>query len=122
MTPAVMSRGAMTFERSVFAQARLHELALGGAHAYARGSDQFPEHVTPIPVRARGARVEDTDGNWLSALRPVKLGWGSDPLVAAVHKDRAARESIPERSRSAARSVLIVGRAVAPAIREFPAL
>jgi hypothetical protein len=122
MTLAVMSRGAMTFERSVLAQVPLHESTLGRAHAYARGSDQFREHVTPIPVRAHAVRVEDTDGNWLGALQPVKLGRGSDPLVTAVHKHRAARESIPERSRSAARSVLIVGRAAAAAIREFPAL
>jgi hypothetical protein len=117
MTPAVMSRGAMTFDRSVLAQVRLYESTLGRTHAYARGSDQFPEHVTPISVRARAARVEDTDGNWLSASQPVKPGRGSDPLVAAVHKDRATRESIRERSRSAALSVVIVGRAVASAIR-----
>jgi hypothetical protein len=32
MTQAVMSRGAMTFEKSVLAQARLHQLIPGGAH------------------------------------------------------------------------------------------
>ena len=55
MTQAVMSRGAMTFEKSVLAQARLHQLIPGGAHTYARGSDQFPEKMTPVLVRGRGA-------------------------------------------------------------------
>ena len=111
MTLVVMSRGAMTFERFVLAQVRLHESTPGEAHTYA------PEHVTRIPFGARGARLEDRDGNWLGALRPVELARSLDPLMAAVQKDRVAGESIPERSQSAALSVLIVGRAVAS--REF---
>ena len=31
------------FDRSVAAQARLHELVPGGSHTYARGSDQYPD-------------------------------------------------------------------------------
>jgi glutamate-1-semialdehyde 2,1-aminomutase len=93
MTQAVTSRGAMTFEKSVLAQARLHQLIPGGAHTYARGSDQFPENMTPILVRGRGARVEDLDGNWLieygMGLRSVTLGHGYQPVVAAV-SDAAA--------------------------------
>ena len=85
MTQAVMSRGAMTFEKSVLAQARLHQLIPGGAHTYARGSDQFPEDMTPVLVRGRGARVEDLDGNWLieygMGLRSVTLGHGYQPVV-----------------------------------------
>jgi glutamate-1-semialdehyde 2,1-aminomutase len=88
MTQAVMSRGAMTFERSVLAQARLHQLIPGGAHTYARGSDQFPETMTPVLVRGHGARVEDLDGNWLveygMGLRSVTLGHAYQPVVAAV--------------------------------------
>jgi len=88
MTQAVMSRGAMTFEKSLLAQARLHELIPGGAHTYARGSDQFPEDMTPVLVRGRGARVEDLDGNWLieygMGLRSVTLGHGYQPVVDAV--------------------------------------
>jgi glutamate-1-semialdehyde 2,1-aminomutase len=88
MTQAVMSRGAMTFENSTLAQARLHELVPGGAHTYARGSDQFPENMTPVLVRGRGARVEDLDGNWLieygMGLRSVTLGHGYQPVVDAV--------------------------------------
>jgi glutamate-1-semialdehyde 2,1-aminomutase len=84
----VMSRGQITFEKSVLAQARLHRLVPGGAHTYARGSDQFPENMTPVIVRGRGARVEDLDGNWLieygMGLRSVTLGHGYPPVVDAV--------------------------------------
>jgi len=65
VTQALMSTGAMTFERSALAQACLHELIPGGAHTYARGFDQYPEGMTPMLVRGRGARVEDLHGNWL---------------------------------------------------------
>jgi glutamate-1-semialdehyde 2,1-aminomutase len=96
MTHAVMSRGAMTFEKSLLAQARLHQLIPGGAHTYARGSDQFPEEMTPVLVRGRGARVEDLDGNWLieygMGLRSVTLGHGYQPVVTAVRE--AAAEGV----------------------------
>mgnify|MGYP003624039648 CR=1 FL=1 len=36
--------------RSNQLQERLHELVPGGAHTYARGSDQYPEHMAPIIV------------------------------------------------------------------------
>ena len=88
MTQAVMSQGALTFEKSRVAQSRLHKLIPGGAHTYARASDQFPEDMTPILVRGRGARVEDLDGNWLieygMGLRSVTLGHGYQPVVRAV--------------------------------------
>jgi glutamate-1-semialdehyde 2,1-aminomutase len=83
-----MSTGQITFEKSVLAQARLHRLIPGGAHTYSRGSDQFPENMTPVLVRGRGARVEDLDGNWLieygMGLRSVTLGHGYRPVVDAV--------------------------------------
>ncbi|MFL4990504.1 MAG: glutamate-1-semialdehyde 2,1-aminomutase [Microvirga sp.] len=83
-----MSAWATTFEKSGAAQARLHELVPGGAHTYARGSDQYPEHMTPILVRGRGARVEDLDGNWFveygMGLRSITLGHAYEPVVAAV--------------------------------------
>jgi glutamate-1-semialdehyde 2,1-aminomutase len=88
MTHAVMSRGAVSFGESMLAQARLHELIPGGAHTYSRGSDQFPEDMTPVLVRGRGARVEDLDGNWFveygMGLRSVTLGHGYEPVVSAV--------------------------------------
>jgi len=88
MTPAVLSRATTMFEKSALAQARLHELVPGGAHTYARGSDQYPEDMTPILVRGRGARVEDLDGNWFveygMGLRSITLGHGYAPVVDAV--------------------------------------
>jgi glutamate-1-semialdehyde 2,1-aminomutase len=84
------------FEKSALAQARLHELIPGGAHTYARGSDQFPEDMAPILVRGRGARVEDLDGNWLieygMGLRAITLGHGYQPVVDAV--SRAAADGV----------------------------
>jgi glutamate-1-semialdehyde 2,1-aminomutase len=78
----------MFFEKSGLVQARLHELIPGGAHTYARGSDQFPEDMTPVLVRGRGARVQDLDGNWLieygMGLRAITLGHGYEPVVSAV--------------------------------------
>jgi glutamate-1-semialdehyde 2,1-aminomutase len=88
MTHAVRPRGTPTFQKSALAQARLHELVPGGAHTYARGSDQYPEDMTPVLVRGHGARVEDVDGNWFveygMGLRSVTLGHGYEPVVAAV--------------------------------------
>jgi glutamate-1-semialdehyde 2,1-aminomutase len=88
MTHAVLSVGATAFQKSKSAQARLHALVPGGAHTYARASDQYPEDMTPILVRGRGARVEDLDGNWFveygMGLRSITLGHGYQPVVAAV--------------------------------------
>jgi glutamate-1-semialdehyde 2,1-aminomutase len=94
MTHALVSGGATTFSKSAHAQARLHELVPGGAHTYARGSDQYPEDMTPILVRGHGARVEDLDGNWFveygMGLRSITLGHGYEPVVAAVCDAAAA--------------------------------
>ena len=76
-----------SFARSNEAQARLHEIVPGGAHTYARGSDQYPEDMAPVIVRGEGARVEDLDGNsyveYGMGLRSVTLGHGYQPVVAA---------------------------------------
>ena len=86
-----------TFDRSREAQQRLHELIPGGAHTYARGSDQYPESVTPVLVRGEGARVLDVDGNWYveygMGLRSVTLGHGYRPVVDAVSKAAAGGTS-----------------------------
>src|SRR6187397_2760405 len=93
MTHAVLSGETTTFEKSAYAQARLHELVPGGAHTYARGSDQFPEDMAPILVRGRGARVQDLDGNWFieygMGLRAITLGHGYEPVVAGVREAAA---------------------------------
>jgi len=76
------------FDRSRGAQRRLHDLIPGGAHTYARGSDQYPENITPVLVRGVGARVVDVDDNWYveygMGLRSVTLGHGYRPVVEAV--------------------------------------
>ena len=60
----------------------------GGAHTYARGSDQYPEGMAPVIARGHGARVVDLDGNsyveYGMGLRSVTLGHGYEPVVAAV--------------------------------------
>jgi glutamate-1-semialdehyde 2,1-aminomutase len=66
------------YAKSAAAQDRLHELIPGGAHTYARGSDQYPEGMTPILTHGRGARVWDVDGReyveYGMGLRSVTLG------------------------------------------------
>ncbi|GAB2936864.1 glutamate-1-semialdehyde 2,1-aminomutase [Rhodococcus aerolatus] len=79
---------AHRFARSAAAQAELHRLVPGGAHTYARGSDQYPEHMTPVLVRGEGAHVWDVDGNefveYGMGLRAVTLGHGYRPVLDAV--------------------------------------
>ncbi|MGW0002364.1 glutamate-1-semialdehyde 2,1-aminomutase [Nocardia grenadensis] len=76
------------FGRSAAVQARLHDLVPGGAHTYARGADQYPEHMAPVLVRGQGCRVTDCDGNefveYGMGLRSVTLGHGYRPVVDAV--------------------------------------
>ena len=76
------------FDRSNLLQARLHELVPGGAHTFAKGSDQYPEGMAPVLVRGRGARVWDVDGNefveYGMGMRAVTLGHGYGPVVEAV--------------------------------------
>src|SRR6476661_3731832 len=77
-----------SFERSRELQARLHGLVPGGSHTYSRGSDQYPEHMTPVLARGQGCRVWDADGNeyieYGMGLRSVTLGHGFRPVVEAV--------------------------------------
>lgn len=84
------------FAESGRLQRRLHELVPGGAHTNARGSDQYPEQITPVIVRGEGARVLDADGNWLveygMGLKAVTLGHGYRPVVDAVC--RAAADGV----------------------------
>ena len=77
-----------SFERSNALQARLHEVVPGGAHTFAKGSDQYPEGMAPVLVRGRGARVWDADGNefveYGMGMRAVTLGHGYEPVLEAV--------------------------------------
>jgi glutamate-1-semialdehyde 2,1-aminomutase len=76
------------FTRSIDMQRRLHEMVPGGAHTYARGSDQYPEDMAPVIARGHGARVQDVDGNWYveygMGMRSVTLGHGYGPVADAV--------------------------------------
>lgn len=78
----------MSFERSTRLQSRLHDLVPGGAHAFAKGPDQYPEGMAPILVRGSAARVWDVDGNCFveygMGMRAVTLGHGYRPVVDAV--------------------------------------
>jgi len=80
--------GERTFAASTEMQRRLHEVVPGGAHTYARGSDQYPEDMAPVIARGEGAHVQDVDGNWFveygMGLRSVTLGHAYAPVVDAV--------------------------------------
>ncbi len=80
----------ISFDRSNQLQARLHELVPGGAHTFAKGSDQYPENMAPVLVRGRGARVWDVDGNefveYGMGMRAVTLGHAYEPVLEAVRK------------------------------------
>ncbi|MBF6209861.1 glutamate-1-semialdehyde 2,1-aminomutase [Nocardia puris] len=82
------TRDTTRLRKSEAAQARLHEIVPGGAHTYARGSDQYPEAMAPVLVRGNGCRVWDCDGNeyveYGMGLRSVTLGHGYPPVVEAV--------------------------------------
>lgn len=78
----------VSFERSTALQARLHELVPGGAHTFAKGSDQYPEGMAPVLTRGLGARVWDVDGNefveYGMGMRAVTLGHAYPPVIDAV--------------------------------------
>ena len=78
------------FDASNHAQEALHRMVPGGAHTYARGSDQYPEEMAPVIARGKGARVEDLDGNTFVeygiGLRSVTLGHAHPPVVEAVRE------------------------------------
>jgi glutamate-1-semialdehyde 2,1-aminomutase len=79
---------SISFERSTALQTRLHEIVPGGAHTFAKGSDQYPEGMAPVLVRGRGARVWDADGNefveYGMGMRAVTLGHCYEPVLDAV--------------------------------------
>ncbi|MFD9608088.1 glutamate-1-semialdehyde 2,1-aminomutase [Streptomyces sp. NPDC059083] len=77
--------------RSREANERLHALVPGGAHTYAKGDDQYPEHLAPVISHGRGAHVWDVDGNeyieYGSGLRSVSLGHAHPRVVEAVRRE-----------------------------------
>ncbi|MET9114555.1 glutamate-1-semialdehyde 2,1-aminomutase [Streptomyces longwoodensis] len=77
--------------RSRAANERLHGLVPGGAHTYAKGDDQYPEHLAPVISHGRGAHVWDVDGNryveYGSGLRSVSLGHAHPRVTEAVRRE-----------------------------------
>ncbi|MGW7417003.1 glutamate-1-semialdehyde 2,1-aminomutase [Streptomyces sp. NPDC054863] len=77
--------------RSQAANERLHALIPGGAHTYAKGDDQYPEHLAPVISHGRGAHVWDVDGNryieYGSGLRSVSLGHAHPRVNEAVRRE-----------------------------------
>lgn len=82
----------MNLDRSHAWNRRLHRAIPGGAHTYARGDDQWPEHLNPVIDHGSGCRVTDVDGNtyieYGSGLRAVTLGH-AHPIV-----DDAVRHAV----------------------------
>lgn len=95
-TPRRATTTGRSYAASAAAQRRLHALVPGGAHTYARGSDQYPEGMAPVLVRGEGARVLDADGHWYveygMGMRAVTLGHAYPPVVEAV--TRAVRDGV----------------------------
>ncbi|MFD3515671.1 glutamate-1-semialdehyde 2,1-aminomutase [Streptomyces sp. NPDC058657] len=77
--------------RSRAANERLHALIPGGAHTYAKGDDQYPEHLAPVISHGNGAYVWDVDGNryveYGSGLRSVSLGHAHPRVLEAVRRE-----------------------------------
>ena len=87
-------RAIVEFAKSAAAQRRLHELVPGGAHTYARGSDQYPAGMAPVIVRGNGARVVDLDGNTF-----VEYGMGLRVGHARPRLPPGRRGGLPRRGR-----------------------
>lgn len=74
--------------RSQMLRDRLLAVVPGGAHTYAKGDDQYPEHLAPLLQRGLGAHVWDVDGReyveWGNGLRAVTLGHADPRVLDAV--------------------------------------
>ena len=79
--------GGSEFERGKTLARRAHKLIPGGAHTYAKGDDQYPEHSPSFIVRGKGCHVWDMDGNefieYGMGLRSVTLGHAYPAVIAA---------------------------------------
>ena len=80
----------MDFSRSRSLQPKAHAVIPGGAHTYAKGDDQFPEHAPAFIVRGKGCHVWDVDGNefieYGMGLRSVTLGHAYETVVEAAYR------------------------------------
>jgi glutamate-1-semialdehyde 2,1-aminomutase len=77
-----------SLSRSVDLRARLNQVVPGGAHTYAKGDDQYPDHLAPLLTRGLGSRVWDVDGNeyveYGNGMRAVTLGHAHPAVLQAV--------------------------------------
>ena len=75
------------YPRSRELQRKAHRLIPGGAHTYAKGDDQYPEHAPGFIARGRGCHVWDVDGNEFiefgMGLRATTLGHAFEPVLEA---------------------------------------
>jgi glutamate-1-semialdehyde 2,1-aminomutase len=80
----------MHFSRSRALEQRLRQVIPGGAHTYAKGTDQFPELSPGVIARGSGCHVWDVDGNefieYGMGLRAVTLGHAYPKVVDAVRE------------------------------------
>ncbi len=78
------------FSRSRALQPKAHKLIPGGAHTYAKGDDQFPEHAPGFIAYGKGCHVWDLDGNefieYGMGLRAVTLGHAFESVVEAAYE------------------------------------
>lgn len=78
----------VTLPRSRKLRERLAHVVPGGAHTYAKGDDQYPDHLAPVLVRGLGAHVWDADGGeyveYGNGLRAVSLGHAHPVVLEAV--------------------------------------
>jgi len=87
-TVSIPQRPIMDLPRAREIRTRLGRLVPGGAHTYAKGDDQFPDHLAPILIRGSGSHVWDVDGNefleYGMGLRSVSLGHAHPAVLDAV--------------------------------------
>ena len=80
----------MDYKNSRTLQERSHKIIPGGAHTYAKGDDQYPEHAPGFIARGEGCHVWDVDGNefieYGMGLRSVTLGHGYKSVVEAAYE------------------------------------
>ena len=87
---ALSAAGQKDFSKSRALQPKAHRLIPGGAHTYAKGDDQYPEHSPAFIARGKGCHVWDLDGNefieYGMGLRAVTLGHAFEPVVEAAYR------------------------------------
>jgi glutamate-1-semialdehyde 2,1-aminomutase len=89
-TDAIAAARSQRFDESRRLSERAQALIPGGGHTYAKGADQFPEHMPGTMERGLGCRAWDVDGNEFiefgMGLRAVTLGHAFPPILEAVRR------------------------------------